>query len=29
VLIVEDDPYCDLYFQDTTTLAETRPNQGG
>ena len=25
VLIVEDDPYCDLYFQDTTTLAETRP----
>ncbi len=25
VLIVEDDPYGDLYFPDTTTRAETRP----
>jgi 2-aminoadipate transaminase len=25
VLIVEDDPYCDLYFEDSTRPADTRP----
>jgi len=25
LLIVEDDPYCDLYFEDRATAADTRP----
>jgi 2-aminoadipate transaminase len=25
VLIIEDDPYCDIYFEDLTTAGETRP----
>lgn len=25
LLIIEDDPYCDLFFEDVTTAADTRP----